>query len=491
MAGMQISGLASGMDTDSIIQDLMKVEKAKIDKVDRQKLALEMKKEVWEEMNTKLYSFYTKNVFDLKSSGTFKTKSASSSNEAQLGVTANSSAAAGSHNIEVTTLAQGSHLYSDAITDDTVKIATAGSFTLADGTGATATLDLDANASIADLIKKINDSDLKIEASYDSVNKRILMNSTNMGASSNIQLTGVDAGDEATFMTAIGLTNGTSTNHTIGTDAAYEYNGMSLTASSNQVTVNGLSLTLKATTTSAITVNVTNNTDAVYNKIKDFVKAYNELQKEMDTKYSAEAATGYDPLTDEEKESLEQSVIDKWEAKIKTAILRRDNTLSGLSRIMRSVVTYSSGVDTAALPEGFRILSDVGIVTGGYTEKGQLHILGDADDSLYSIKENKLKKALEEDPEKVAELFTAIGQELYSTMTDKMKSTTLNSALTLYNDKQINKQITDYETRIADLEDRMDAIEDRYTKQFAAMEQAIQRANAQSQSLMGMLGGSS
>ena len=92
-------------------------------------------------------------------------------------------------------------------------------------------------------------------------------------------------------------------------------------------------------------------------------------------------------------------------------------------------------------------LSDLGIVTGSYTEKGILHIQGDEEDSLYSMKENKLKEAIEKDPDKVAKLFNAIGSQLYTTMQDKMKSTSLSSALSFYNDKQMDKQVSAYEEK--------------------------------------------
>ena len=134
-------------------------------------------------------------------------------------------------------------------------------------------------------------------------------------------------------------------------------------------------------------------------------------------------------------------------------------------------------------------LSDLGIVTGSYTEKGILHIQGDEDDSLYAIKENKLKTAIENDPDKVADFLNAIGDKLYETMQDKMKSTTLSSALTFYNDKQIDKQVKTYESKIADLEERMAAVESRYYAQFTAMEKMMQQMNSQSSSLMGMMGG--
>lgn len=499
MAGMQLSGLASGMDTESIIKDLMKIEKKKVDKVDKQKIKLEMKQEVWEEMNAKLYSFYTKQVFDFKSSGSYKIKGATNSHESLLGVSASSSAVAGVHKIKVTQLAQAAHLYSNTIAIDTVKTTDIVSFEISDGTGDPVKIDLDKDATISDLVKAINDKDLDIEASYDSVNKRILLNNTKLGETSRIQISKVDTPAEQAFFSAIGLAVNAGTGNlndddlgvlgAKGEKSIYEYNGMQLEAQSNTVSVNGLTITLKAESAQEVTVNVTNNTDAVYKKVKDFIKAYNELFAEMTKKNEAGPAKGYEPLTDGEKESLDDKTIEKWEQKIKDSILRRDDVLTSISRNMRDIMTSSSGVDTTKLPKGFKFLTDLGIVTGNYTEKGKLHIEGDEEDSLYALKENKLKKAIEENPDEVAQLLTAVGSQMYSMMNEKMKSTSMRSALTFYNDKEMKKQITAYEDRISLLQERMDAMQDRYYKQFTAMEQAIQKANSQSSSFAGMFGG--
>lgn len=494
MAGLQISGLASGMDTESIVADLMKAQKMKVDKIEKKKMTLEMKNEVWKEMNTKIYSFYTKELFDFKSSGSYRTKSTTVGNENILAASSTASAIEGTYKIKVTQLAQGAHLYSEEIADTNVKTTDAVKFKIADGTGDPVEVEIAADASISDLVNAINEKDLDITASYDDVNKRILLSNTKMGDSSRIQISEVDTAEEKAFFSAIGLgvdATGSlneidATYGAIGQKSIYEYNGMVLNGDSNTVSVNGMTLTLKAESSDVVTVTVNKNVDAVYDKVKKFIAAYNNLMIEINARVDAESAKGYEPLTDEEKESLDDKTIEKWENKIKDSILRRDDVLLSLSRGMRSIMTTSSGVETSSLSQGFKYLSDIGIVTGDYSEKGVLHIEGNEDDPLYAIKENKLKKAIEEEPEKVEQLLTAIGNELYSTLNDKMKSTTMRSALTFYNDKQIKKQISDYEDKIYEMQERMDRLEQRYYKQFTAMEQAIQRANSQSASLAGM-----
>jgi thiamine pyrophosphokinase len=133
-------------------------------------------------------------------------------------------------------------------------------------------------------------------------------------------------------------------------------------------------------------------------------------------------------------------------------------------------------------------LATFGIGSVNYTEKGLLHINGDKDDSLVSALDDKLMKAINEDPDKVMTVLNSVADDLYSDLSDKMKSTKLRSALTLYNDKELNNQVTDYKDELSKLEVKLKDIEDRYYKQFSAMEAAMSKLNSQSSSLAGMLG---
>ena len=73
--------------------------------------------------------------------------------------------------------------------------------------------------------------------------------------------------------------------------------------------------------------------------IKDFVKTYNDILKEMNEAYNAESARGYDPLTEEERETMTEEQIKKWEDRIKDSLLRRDDTLGGLINALRSTLS--------------------------------------------------------------------------------------------------------------------------------------------------------
>jgi flagellar hook-associated protein 2 len=251
-----------------------------------------------------------------------------------------------------------------------------------------------------------------------------------------------------------------------------------------------MTVTLKTTTSSDVTINITQDSEAIYNNVKDFIKAYNELIEKIDDKYSAIKVKGLEPLTDEQKKAMDSDDVKAWEKKIKDSILRRDNILFSLTGSMRSILSASVGIDPDTLPEDFQVLSDIGIVTGRYKEKGKLHIKGDENDPEYAVYDNKLKEAIESDPDKVAKLLSSVGEEMYNMMKDKMKHAKgLSRALCFYNNEPIEDKIDDYDDKIKDLQKKLTVKEKRYYNQFTAMEQMIQRMQAQGDQMMSMLGG--
>lgn len=298
----------------------------------------------------------------------------------------------------------------------------------------------------------------------------------------------------------INAENKTSSDNIVGTDgvsikwasdATILLDGARLTGSSNTFTVNGLTLNLNSTTFNEttnkfdeISLTVNNDTKAAYDMVKNFVKKYNELLDEMNTKYSAKSARDYDPLTDEQKEAMTDDEIEKWETKIKDSLLRRDDTLSGIISTMRNSLQVNVEV------EGKRYsLASFGIKTSSdYTEKGKLHIFGDEEDENYATEDNALMKALEENPDAVMKTLAQAGQNLYDAMTKKMSKTSISSALTFYNDKQMDNTQSDYKKKIKELEEKLKDLEDKYYKQFTAMETALTKMQNSANSITSFFG---
>ena len=265
-------------------------------------------------------------------------------------------------------------------------------------------------------------------------------------------------------------------------DASIEFNGATLSSSDSTITVNGLTLNiLDVTPDSTVSISVTKDTSAIYDTIKDFLSEYNDLLKEMNTLYNADSARDYDVLTDEQKEAMTDDEIEKWETKIKDSLLRRDDTLDSLINSFRNNM---AGTYKASNGKTYS-LAFLGISTStDYKEGGMLHIKGDEDDSEYGDSKNTLQSLLNSDPDMVMEIFTGLASNLYSDLQKKMSTTRLSSALTFYNDKEMNSQLSDYKKEIAKWESKLATMEDRYYDQFTAMEKAMAQLNSQ-QSLFG------
>lgn len=264
-------------------------------------------------------------------------------------------------------------------------------------------------------------------------------------------------------------------------DSKIILNGAELTSSSAVVSANGLDITLTGLTKTdePITFSVTNDTESVYNSIKSFLKEYNSVMKEMNTLYNADSAKGYEPLTSEEKEAMSDDDVKLWEDKIKKSLLRSDSTLSSIMSSMRSAMMSTVEYDGKTYA-----LSSFGIMTStDYTEGGLLHIYGDADDSVYSAKDDKLKKALDEDPDAVIATLAGVFGKLRETMSQKMSATKYSSSLTFYNDIKMKSDVKSYEDEIEDWEDRLAEMEDSYYSKFTAMETALAKLQSQQSSM--------
>lgn len=281
-----------------------------------------------------------------------------------------------------------------------------------------------------------------------------------------------------------------------GQDATIYVNGIEYTGTSNSFTINGLTITANAITNdtyddteaTAVTTTVSTDVQGIYDKIKDFLTQYNALINEMNSLYNADSAKGYEPLTDDEKDAMSDTEVEKWEEKIKSALLRRDDTLESLIYSMSSAMSGAVEVDGKKY-----YLSSFGIQTLGYlnaaeNEEYAYHIYGDEDDSATSGKDDKLMAAITNDPDTLVEFMQGLASNLYDAVDKKMRSTTLSSIYTVYNDKEMASEYSDYTDLITKWEQKLQDKEDYYYSKFSAMETALAKLNASSSSLSGLLG---
>lgn len=261
-------------------------------------------------------------------------------------------------------------------------------------------------------------------------------------------------------------------------------------AAQNTVNTSG---TVPATTLSAdaVTMTSTTNVDDMMTKIKDFVTTYNGLIKGLNDQLKESKYRDYQPLTPEQRKEMDEDEIKLWEEKAKSGLLRNDSLVrNGLSN-MRSLIYQSN---PAIEDSRYNTLYSIGITTSkNYNDGGTLE-----------IDEDKLRKALEENPDAVEQLFKnadgkkddVVNGETVDTrgyldkLRESMKSFEVNiekkAGRSTMTDAQytIGKNLMDTETRIKTWQDKLKTIEERYWKQFTAMESAINKANQQSSLFM-------
>ena len=293
----------------------------------------------------------------------------------------------------------------------------------------------------------------------------------------------------------LGLSDSTTTDSTsavriAGSNAQIELNGAVFENTTNNFSINGLTIQATALTgNEAVTITTDTDVDGIYDTIKDMLSEYNELIKTLDTAYNAESAKGYEPLTDDEKESMSDDEVEKWETKIKDSLLRRDGTLDSVISSMKNTMLAGITIDGKSYN-----LSTFGISTGSYfssgtNEKGVYHIDGDEDDSTSKGNEDKLKAAIANDSDTVIKFFSQLANNLYSTLNKKLgTSNSMSSYMSIYNDKEMATQYSEYKTKISDQETKISTWEDYYYKKFSRMESALASLNSQASSISGLFG---
>lgn len=499
----RVFGLSgSGLDIDKIVLDLMQVQRMKQDSIKQNKTIAQWQESDYRDLNNSLRTLRD-NAFTMKLQGTYQTKQVTSSNEGIVRATAGGAAVTGSNTMQVKQLASNARLNSsEKVTFDGTKTTLAEQLSL----GSTGTVTFKVNGSqeitidtnvdnIDTLVSKINAAKMAdgtsagVSASFDKTLQHMFISSTATGLTAQVKFDNITDTTNGLFEALkLGTPSGTPpTLAAYGTNAVIKYNGIDLEQSSNQFTIAGVSYTLTGTSdTETVNINLTNDTDAVYNSIKSFVELYNTTIEKAHKKLSEERNTGYLPLTDDQREKLSETQQTQWEAKAKSGLLRNDSILSGVIYKMRSTLSSSvSGIDA-----NYNGLADIGITTGAYYESGKLY-----------INDQKLKDAITTNPQAVMELFTktsdvtgekGLAVRIYDNLTDGINQIIdkagSDNSFSLVDNSALGKRITLYNQQIADWDTKLKSIEDRYYKQFTALETALSKMNQQSLQLASLFG---
>lgn len=489
--GIRLSGMVSGLDTESLVQELVSSYSLKKENYEKSQTKLEWKQEKWQELNAKIYKLYTGSLANLRMSKAYNTKKTVVSDDTKATVIAASNAIEGSQSLEVKELASTAYLTGADLKGSyksTTKLSELGitsdtAITLTVG-GEDKEISLTADMTISEFTAALKESGLN--ASFDENNQRFFISAKSSGAAADFEISG-----DSKALAALGIDYNSEDGGAVkidGADAKILLNKAEFTSSSNNFSINGLTIEVKEKTTSAVTLSTSVDVDAIYDTIKGFLSEYNELIKELDTLYGADSAKGYEPLTSEEKEAMSEDDIEKWENKIKDSLLRRDSTVGSISTMLKSAMqsTYEINGRTYSL-SSFGI-STLGYFTSSEFEKGVYHIDGDSDDASTSGNDDKLKSMIASDPEAVGTFFKSLVSDLYTKIGEKMQATQLSSAFTVYNDKQMNTELTDLKKKISDWEDYVTEQEDYWYSKFTSMETALSELQSNSSYLSSLLG---
>lgn len=284
----------------------------------------------------------------------------------------------------------------------------------------------------------------------------------------------------------------------VGKQAVVWYNDAKGTYDTNSFSVNGLNVTAKKVTAGKVDINVTGDTDAIYNSIKNYVDKYNELIDVINTKTTEKRYRDFTPLTDDQRANMKDDQITSWETKAKSGMLRSDDILNSALQNFRSA--FANPV--SGIPSGdAKSLADIGIsnsvvsgglISGSYLDNGHIYI----DDT-------KLKKAIAEKPDQVMALFVTDDKSKDSTSGDGIATrlNTLASAViskittkagvsnSIDSSFTLGKTSKDLDKRIDDWTTKLDDLQTRYYSQFTAMEKYMNQMQAQSAQLTQQMGG--
>ena len=216
-----------------------------------------------------------------------------------------------------------------------------------------------------------------------------------------------------------------------------------------------------------VTITVSHDADKGVDYIKAFVEAYNNLMTYMSEKMGEKAYRDYPPLTDEQRDAMTDKEIERWEERAKSGLLRGDSTYSNIYNSLRLLSMDSISLSDDKLYS----LMSWGIGTSDWQDKGKLY-----------IDEAKLRSALETNLDKIDEFFNGFTSRLWNDLTYRMSTVDDRNGSSGF-----GGQIDRNDQRIAAGEKRLNAMMERYYKQFAAMETALSRMQTQSDWLTAQL----
>lgn len=379
MAEVAIFGLNSGLDTKSIMDKLVLLNRRTTDLTLAKREDESQKLAAFQELKSKLQTFKSV-IFDLRKEdrflstvGTFANNNSNDNNSVAT-ISTTSLASSGTFTLKVLDLAKAGKVVSDrvsAITDiipvGTLEIVVGGKITL---------ISIDAsNNTLEGLRLAINNSGAEVKASFlndGDGNKpiRLVVSGKSTGVDNAVSLN--------LFQSLIGAGSQTVFDFQeiqAAQDAKIEIDGLSVTKSSNTISdvITGTTLILQSAGSGVVTL--ASDFQAVKDKVASFVDGFNELM-------------GF----------ISEKTFQNVDTKIK-GILFGNFTVQSLQQTLRNVVSSL----VAGVSGSFSFLSQIGVTT--------------EEDGFLSVNDSKLAASIDQDPSSVARLFSSRGSVTTSSLT--------------------------------------------------------------------------
>lgn len=467
----RITGLATGMDIDEMVTNMLTGEQNKIDKAEQKKQIQTWQQEIYRDVIKEVKGLYDKyfsitSADSILSSKTFSTMTINSSNSSVITATAGAGASSINYQFTVTQVAEGAKISTEGEVDKNTELSTLDLnnkiIKINDKE-----IDISEAKTIEDVISTINKSfsNGEIKASYSEMTGKFTIETSKTGNEQKLKL-------EGDFFNAIGMD---TQEEVLGKNSivnVFDASGnpiKTIENQSNSFTIDGINYNVKGTSSEKVSMTSSKNTQNTVEKMKAFIDEYNEMMDNIYSLVTEKKDNDYPPLTEAQKEEMSEEEIEKWEKKAKTGILRND---SELRRFMDDIKSALLGE-----VEGLGItLSDIGIESNSdYNKPGQL-----------VLNEDKFKSSLEENGDLVYKAVTSKFEKI-KTITYNYSGTSSSvfakkagiektaSAVNNLFSEQIKKQ----EEYIKTLTNKMlDKKESLYAK-FASLESSMNSLNSQ------------
>lgn len=349
---------------------------------------------------------------------------------------------------------------------------------------------VDKYATISDLVSAVNKSDAGVTMTYSNLENRFVIKANDMGNGGN-----VDIAEDDEFAKALGLTTDAGAVYELGENAKFTIDGVEIYHNSNSYSMNGITFDFNDVETGTdITVGLTKDYTDIKQAIKDFVKDYNQLIDDVyghigtapqrDSKNNT-----YEPLTDAQKEEMDDKEIEKWETAAKKGVIYNDSTVSTIMSNIRMALYNSVTLDDGSKFGLYNM--GVSVVTSMTDSEG-------ARRGKLEIDEEEFDKAFEENPEAVSKLFTdtdtGIMRNISNTIdnaisTTRLSGNTIKGSLirkaglqsgSTSKNNAIYRQMEQINKRISQLQDRYDSKEEYWWSVFTNLEKMMSNMNSQS-----------